>query len=216
MESESLHLNALGRVASAAVEDLVARACRQCRHRAAPILCSTGRAGLIEPRTRLPLRVLRRPAPRAEGSVVRDGVRVHYQVFGNDGRRAVLLLPTWSVVHSDFWAKQVPHLARSLRGDHVRRARQRCLRPAGRPRCVLGLGVRGGRSRRARRCRRRGGGRCLAVGRSIAGLILAAGSPERVAASVFIAPGLSLTPPYPERAAANAVFDQPQPATTAG
>ena len=41
-------------------------------------------------------------------------------------------------------------------------------------------------------------------------LILAAGSPKRVAASVFIAPGLSLTPPYPERAAANAVFDQPQ------
>ena len=42
-------------------------------------------------------------------------------------------------------------------------------------------------------------------------LILAAGSPERVAASVFIAPGLSLTPSYPERAAANAVFDEPQP-----
>lgn len=42
-------------------------------------------------------------------------------------------------------------------------------------------------------------------------LILAAGSPKRVAASVFIAPGLSLTLPYPERAAANAVFDEPQP-----
>ena len=37
---------------------------------------------------------------RTEGFVVRDGVRVHYQVFGN-GVRAILLLPTWSVVHSD-------------------------------------------------------------------------------------------------------------------
>ena len=44
-------------------------------------------------------------------------------------------------------------------------------------------------------------------GGACAALILAAGSPERVAAAVFIAPGLSLTPPYPERAAAGAVFD---------
>jgi len=53
--------------------------------------------------------VLRSSKSRSEGFVVRDGVRVHYQVFGA-GERTVLLLPTWSVVHSDIWAKQVPHL----------------------------------------------------------------------------------------------------------
>ena len=42
------------------------------------------------------------------------------------------------------------------------------------------------------------------------GLILAAESSKRVPASVFIAPGLPLTPPYPERVAAHAVFDEPQ------
>ncbi len=50
-------------------------------------------------------------APRSEGYVQRDGLRIHFQVFG-DGPRAILLLPTWSIVHSDFWRHQVPHLAK--------------------------------------------------------------------------------------------------------
>lgn len=53
--------------------------------------------------------VLRDLESRLEGFVVRDGVRVHYQVFGAGGR-TILLLPTWSVVHSGIWARQVPHL----------------------------------------------------------------------------------------------------------
>lgn len=48
-------------------------------------------------------------------------------------------------------------------------------------------------------------------GGAASGLILAAGAPARVAVSIFIAPGLSLTPAYPERAAALAQFDEPQP-----
>lgn len=50
------------------------------------------------------------PSVRRDGFVVRAGVRVHYQVFG-EGRRTVLLLPSWSVVHSGLWARQVPYLA---------------------------------------------------------------------------------------------------------
>src|SRR5919198_2699946 len=49
--------------------------------------------------------------PRLEGDVVRDGVRVHYQVFGR-GRRTILLLPSWSIVHSRVWKMQVPYLSR--------------------------------------------------------------------------------------------------------
>ena len=44
------------------------------------------------------------------GEILRDGASVRYQVFGS-GRRAILLLPTWSIVHTDHWRRQVPHLA---------------------------------------------------------------------------------------------------------
>ncbi len=50
-------------------------------------------------------------APRSEGHVQRDGLRIQFQVFGG-GPRAILLLPTWSIIHSDFWRHQVPHLAK--------------------------------------------------------------------------------------------------------
>ena len=48
--------------------------------------------------------------PDVEGYVERDGVRVFYEVFG-EGERTILLLPTWSIVHSRFWKAQVPYLA---------------------------------------------------------------------------------------------------------
>lgn len=48
--------------------------------------------------------------PTSTGYVERDDLRIHYQVYGK-GPRAILLLPTWSLVHSDFWRHQVPHLA---------------------------------------------------------------------------------------------------------
>jgi pimeloyl-ACP methyl ester carboxylesterase len=52
--------------------------------------------------------------PDAEGFVERDGVRVFYEVYG-EGERTVLLLPTWSVVHSRLWKAQIPYLARHAR-----------------------------------------------------------------------------------------------------
>src|SRR2546421_7154662 len=52
--------------------------------------------------------------PDSEGYVERDGVRVHYEVFGS-GEPTVLLLPTWSIVHSRAWKMQVPYLARHCR-----------------------------------------------------------------------------------------------------
>jgi pimeloyl-ACP methyl ester carboxylesterase/predicted glycosyltransferase len=52
--------------------------------------------------------------PDSDGYVERDGVRVHYEVFGS-GSPSVLLLPTWSIVHSHAWKMQVPYLARHCR-----------------------------------------------------------------------------------------------------
>src|SRR5947207_10540443 len=52
--------------------------------------------------------------PDADGYVERDGVRVFYEVYGT-GAPTVLLLPTWSIVHSRVWKMQVPYLARHAR-----------------------------------------------------------------------------------------------------
>jgi hypothetical protein len=37
--------------------------------------------------------------PDRSGHVERDGVRIHYEVYGA-GEPTVLLLPTWSIIHS--------------------------------------------------------------------------------------------------------------------
>jgi pimeloyl-ACP methyl ester carboxylesterase len=52
--------------------------------------------------------------PSRDGYVERDGVKVHYEVFGA-GEPTVLLLPTWSIIHSRHWKMQVPYLARHCR-----------------------------------------------------------------------------------------------------
>lgn len=40
--------------------------------------------------------------PDSDGYVDRQGVNIFYEVYGN-GDPTVLLLPTWSVVHSRSW-----------------------------------------------------------------------------------------------------------------
>jgi pimeloyl-ACP methyl ester carboxylesterase/predicted glycosyltransferase len=52
--------------------------------------------------------------PSADGYVERDGVKLHYEVFG-EREPTLLLLPTWSVIHSRHWKLQVPDLARRCR-----------------------------------------------------------------------------------------------------
>jgi hypothetical protein len=53
--------------------------------------------------------------PDQEGFVERDGVKIFYEVFGK-GDPTVLLLPTWSIVHSRIWKIQVPYLTRLRTG----------------------------------------------------------------------------------------------------
>src|SRR5690348_3516982 len=52
--------------------------------------------------------------PDAEGFVERGGVKIHHEVYGGDGP-PVLLLPTWTIIHSRFWKLQVPYLSRHHR-----------------------------------------------------------------------------------------------------
>jgi pimeloyl-ACP methyl ester carboxylesterase len=49
--------------------------------------------------------------PDCDGTVVSDGVEIRYERYGQ-GRPAILLLPTWSLVHSRHWKMQVAYLAR--------------------------------------------------------------------------------------------------------
>ena len=52
--------------------------------------------------------------PDVEGFVDREGLRIGYEVFG-DGDPTILLLPTWTIIHSRFWKMQVPYLSRHYR-----------------------------------------------------------------------------------------------------
>ena len=45
--------------------------------------------------------------PDESGFVERDGVKVYYEVYGV-GEPTVLLLPTWSLIHSRHWKLQIP------------------------------------------------------------------------------------------------------------
>jgi pimeloyl-ACP methyl ester carboxylesterase/predicted glycosyltransferase len=123
--------------------------------------------------------------PVADGYVERDGVKLHYEVYGS-GEPTVLLLPTWSIIHSRHWKMQIPYLARHYR--------------------VLTFDGRGnGRSDRPTEPEAyaepefaadaiavmdaTGTDRAVIVGFSMGahrGLLLAANHPERVEAAVFI------------------------------
>src|SRR5688572_12406975 len=52
--------------------------------------------------------------PDESGFVERDGVSLYWEVYGS-GEPTVLLLPTWSIVHSRHWKMQIPYLARHCR-----------------------------------------------------------------------------------------------------
>jgi pimeloyl-ACP methyl ester carboxylesterase len=144
-----------------------------------------------------------------EGILDVDGASIHFQSFG-DGDETLLLLPTWSIVHSDFWRRQVPHFSRSRR--------------------VVAFDGRGnGASSRPESAERYGDDAFardalavldhlgiervdLAAVSAGAGwqLILAAEHPERVTSATFIGASLPLGQPLPERADALRHFDEPQ------
>ena len=52
--------------------------------------------------------------PSRDGYVEREGIKLHYEVYGA-GEPTVLLLPTWSIMHSRHWKMQIPYLARHCR-----------------------------------------------------------------------------------------------------
>ena len=139
------------------------------------------------------------------GYISRDGQRIHWQEFGA-GQDSVLLLPTWSIVHSDFWRHQVGYLS------------DRC-------RVITFDGLGNGASDRPidahyygdlkfaddasaimEEC---GIDRAAVIGASQGGpwaLAMAARHPELVSGVIFIAPNVPLAPEHPEQIEANDLF----------
>jgi pimeloyl-ACP methyl ester carboxylesterase/predicted glycosyltransferase len=57
---------------------------------------------------------MRARTPDSEGFAEHDGVKIHYEVYG-DGSPTFLLMPTWTIIHKRFWKAQIPYLARHHR-----------------------------------------------------------------------------------------------------
>jgi pimeloyl-ACP methyl ester carboxylesterase len=142
--------------------------------------------------------------------VERDGLSLGYEVFG-DSEPTILLLPTWTIIHSRFWKMQVPYLARRYR-------------------VVTYDGPGNGRSDRVTDPARYSAesyaadavavldacaaDRAVVVGLSLGAQYatrLAALHPERVIGLALIGPALALGEPLPERAGIVDNFHRPYP-----
>ena len=145
--------------------------------------------------------------PDTTGFISRDGVRVFYEVYGS-GEPTILLLPTWSIIHSRFWKMQIPDLARRHRViTFDGRGNGRSDRPetpeayaetefAGDAIAVMDATA----TRQA-----------VVMGLSMGaqrGLILATDHADRVAGIVFIGPSLALQPRSPDREVVNEFLQQ--------
>ncbi len=142
--------------------------------------------------------LMRARYPDHEGYIERDGVRIFYEVFGT-GESAILLLPTWSIIHSRVWKAQVPYLARHYRViTFDGRGNGRSSRPTAAEAyadyefAADALAVLDATETR----------RAVVVSLSSGAawaLLLAAEHPERASGAVFIDPSLPLTPQHPVR-----------------
>lgn len=149
-------------------------------------------------------------APERDGAVVRDGVEIAYQVFGH-GPNVLLLLPTWTIVHSDFWKRQVPHFApKHTVVTFDGRGNGASDRPAEAGAYAIEEGVLDALAVLDELGIERVAVLAVSAGADWAAL-LAADYPDRVAATVFIGSSLALGPNTPERVAAEESFDEPRP-----
>jgi pimeloyl-ACP methyl ester carboxylesterase/predicted glycosyltransferase len=146
--------------------------------------------------------------PVSDGYVERDGVKIYYEVYG-EGEPTVLLMPTWSIIHSRHWKMQIPYLARHCRvltfdgrgnGRSDRPAESDAYREEDFAADAIAVMDATGTERAVLVSISRGAERSLN---------LAANQPERVDKLVFIAPALPLPPSTP-RLKAMQEFGEPR------
>jgi pimeloyl-ACP methyl ester carboxylesterase/predicted glycosyltransferase len=146
--------------------------------------------------------------PDESGYVERNGVRVSWEVYG-EGEPTVLLMPTWSIIHSRHWKMQIPYLARHCRvltfdgrgnGRSDRPAEPDAYREEEFAADAVAVMEATGTDRAVLVALSRGAERSLHV---------AANHPERVDRMVFVAPALPLAPATPRLEAMRA-FEEPR------
>ena len=142
-----------------------------------------------------------RARARRAGIVERDGVRLHWEMLRRPASPTILLLPAWSIVHSRLWKAPGPVPGPPLPGHHLRRPRQRALRPAADAAAYDARRVRRRRRRRARRHRHRA--RRASPALSLGGVWTRCSSrPRTPSASLGVVAdrpgGPVLTPPRPD------------------
>jgi pimeloyl-ACP methyl ester carboxylesterase len=138
--------------------------------------------------------------PDEEGCVERDGVRISYEVYG-EGEPTVLLLPTWSIIHSRHWKMQIPYLARHCR---VVTFDGRGNGKSDRPEEVAAYAEEEYAADSLAVMDATGTDRAVIVSLSLGAqraLLLAAEHAERIAGAVFICPSVSLGTPLAARIA---------------
>ena len=57
---------------------------------------------------------MRAKLPVGEGFVERDGVKLHYEVYGS-GAETIVFVPPWSIVHSRVYKAQLPYFSERFR-----------------------------------------------------------------------------------------------------
>ena len=152
---------------------------------------------------------MRAREPDGDGFVDLDGVKLHWEAFG-EGETTLLLLPAWTIVHKWFWKAQVPYLARHFRVvtyDGPGNGR------SGRPLTPTPYGYEPEGRAAVAVLDATGTERAVLVSLSMGAqwaLWVAAHRPERVLGGVFIGPSLALAPGEEEAAPP---FDEPYTST---
>lgn len=57
---------------------------------------------------------MRATLPHTEGVALNDDVKLHFEVYG-EGKRTIVFLPTWAIIHSRCWKAQVPYFSEHFR-----------------------------------------------------------------------------------------------------
>jgi len=138
---------------------------------------------------------MRAKLPTSEGFAERDGVKLHYEVYG-EGADTMVFLPPWAIVHSRIYKAQLPYFSERFRCiAYDPRGNGRSDRPTDVAAYSLdhyvadALAVMDACD----------AGRAILVGLSFGGMlasVLAAHHPERVQAAILVGTVASIGPPH--------------------
>ena len=141
--------------------------------------------------------VMRAKLPGEEGFVERDGVKLHYEIYG-DGPETMVFIPPWAIVHSRVYKAQLPYFSERFRCiTYDGRGNGKSDRPAD----VAAYSLDNYVADALAVMDATNAGQAIVVGLSFGGMlacVLAAHHPERVKAAILVGTVSSIGPPnYP-------------------